>query len=103
MREAVEKELNRLVTEGILEPVQFADWATPIVSVLKGDGKLIRICGNFKRTINQASKLDKYPLPKIEDLFAQLASSKTFTKLDLSKAYHAASKAGRTIEGVHST
>ena len=38
-------------------------------------------------TINQAAKLDKYPLPKIEDLFAQLAGGKTFTKLDLSQAY----------------
>ena len=84
MRELVEKELDRLVTEGILEPVQFADWAAP---VLKDDGKSIRICGDFKMTVNQASKLDRYPLPKIEDLFMQLAGGKTFTKLDLSQAY----------------
>ena len=87
MKELVEKDLDRLVTEGILEPVQFADWAAPIVPVLKGDGMSIRICGDFKMTINQAAKLDKYPLPKIEDLFAQLAGGKTFTKLDLSQAY----------------
>ena len=33
------------------------------------------------------SKLDKYPIPKVEDLFAKLAGGKTFTKLDLSQAY----------------
>ena len=38
-------------------------------------------------TINQASKLGKYSLQTIEDLFAQLASGKTFTKLDLSQVY----------------
>ena len=38
-------------------------------------------------TVNKASKLDRYPIPKIEDLFAQLAGGKLFTKLDLSHAY----------------
>lgn len=33
------------------------------------------------------SKLDTYPIPKVEDLFAKLAGGKTFTKLDLSQAY----------------
>ena len=74
-------------------------WAMPIVPVLEGNGKSIRICGNFKMTINQASKLDKYPLPKIEDLFAQLASGKTFTKLDLNQTYQQVKL--DTIEGVH--
>ena len=38
-------------------------------------------------TINQASKLDQYPIPKVEDLFSQLLGGKTFTKLDMSQAY----------------
>ena len=41
-------------------------------------------CGDFKMTVNQASKLDLYPIPKIEDLFA---GSKLFTKCDISQAY----------------
>ena len=73
--------------DGIIEPVQFADWAAPIVSVLKSDGKSVRICGDFKLTVNQASKLDRYPIPKIEDLLAKLAGGKLFTKLDMSQAY----------------
>ena len=54
--------------------------------VLKGD-QAVRICGDFKQTINQASKLDRYPIPKIEDLFTGLAGGTCFSKLDLSKAY----------------
>ena len=44
----VEEELERLEKEGIIEPVQFADWAAPIVAVLKADGKSVRVCGDFK-------------------------------------------------------
>ena len=87
MKSKVEEELERLEREGIIEPVQYAKWAVPIVPVLKADGRLLRICGNFKVTVNKASKLDRYPIPKIEDLFATLAQGKTFTKLDVSQAY----------------
>ena len=38
-------------------------------------------------TVNRASKLDRYPIPKVEDLFATLAHGKMFTKLDMSQAY----------------
>ena len=55
--------------------------------VVKSDGKFLRICGDFKLTMNQASKLDRYPIPKVEDLFAKLAGGKAFTKLDMSEAY----------------
>ena len=55
--------------------------------VQKSDGKAVRICGDYKLTVNQASKLDRYPIPKIEDLFAQVGGGKTFSKLDMSQAY----------------
>ena len=87
MRKMVEEELERLESEGVIEPIQFADWATPIVAVLKAYGKSVRICGDFKVTVNRVSKLDRYPIPKIEDLLAQLAGGKAFTKLDMSQAY----------------
>ena len=83
----VEKELNRLVFERTLEPVQFSEWAAPIVPVLKEDKQSICICGDFRRTVNPVSKLDRYPIPKVEDLFANLSGGCTFTKIDLSQAY----------------
>ena len=88
LREKVEQELEHLTKKGIIEPVQFADWVAPIVPVMKKDRTSLRICRDFKVTINQVSKLDKCPIPKIDDLFAQLAGEKRFTKLDMSQAYH---------------
>ena len=86
MREKVDVEIDRLVKEGILEPVQFSEWGTPIVPVLKKDNT-VRICGDYRLTVNQACKLDKYPIPRIKDLYTKLAGGKVFTKLDMSQAY----------------
>ena len=86
MKSKVEEELERLQGMGIVEPVQFSRWAAPIVPVLKADGTA-RICGDYKLTVNQVSKLIEYPLPRVDDLFATLAGGKLFTKLDMSHAY----------------
>ena len=86
IREAIENELDRLEGLGVIEKVDHSDWASPIVPVPKRDGK-VRVCGDFKVTINSALEVDKYPLPKPADLFATLAGGKKFTKLDLSQAY----------------
>ena len=87
LRRKVEEELMRLEQEDIIKPVQFADWATSIVPVMKNDGKSVQICGDFKLTIIEVSKLDCYPIPRIEDLFAKLTGGKSFSKLDMSQAY----------------
>ena len=47
----------------------------------------MRICGNYKLSVDQASKIDSYPLPRIDDLITSLAGGKAFTKLDLANAY----------------
>ena len=86
LREKVDQELSRLEAEGIIERVEFAEWAAPIVPVVKKDGS-VRICGDYKVTVNSAARLDTYPLPRIEDLFASLSGGKSFTKLDLAHAY----------------
>ncbi|CAB4008898.1 Hypothetical predicted protein [Paramuricea clavata] len=59
------------------------DWASPIARVAKPDGS-VRICGDYKATINQASKQDNYPISKKEDLLTTLSGSQKFTKLDMS-------------------
>ncbi|XP_061594943.1 uncharacterized protein K02A2.6-like [Cololabis saira] len=86
MRKKVEGELQRLTNQGIIEPVKFSEWAAPIVPVLKPDNS-VRICGDYKLTVNLVSKLEQYPIPKLEDLFEKLSGGEKFSKLDLSHAY----------------
>ena len=86
LREKVEKELERLQAEGVIVPVEYSEWAAPIVPVLKGNGE-IRICGDYKITVNKAARVDKYPIPNVEDLFSKLAGGSHYSKLDLSHAY----------------
>ena len=86
LRSRVEHTLTQLEEQGVIEPVEFADWAAPIVPVVKKDDS-IRICGDYKLTVNQAAKVDTHPLPLIDDLFASLAGGIFFSKLDLAHAY----------------
>ena len=83
----VEEELDHIESQGVIEKTQSADWAAPIVPIVKPDGS-IRIFGDYKLTVNQASRVESYPLPRIEDIFASLSGGKLFTKLDLAHAYN---------------
>ena len=86
VKQKVEVELQRLQEESVIEPVQFSHWATPIVPIAKQDGT-VRICGDYKATLNRALRSEVYPLPRIEELFTALAGGEQFSKLDLSHAY----------------
>ena len=59
---------------------------TPIVPILKKDGS-IRICGDYKITVNQVANVDSYPIPIIEDLYTNLVGGNMFSTLGLSNAY----------------
>jgi len=63
---------DRLESAGIIEKVEYSEWAAPVVPVPKGDGRL-RLCGDYKITINPQLVVDKYPLPRPEDLMSRLA------------------------------
>lgn len=86
LMDAVEKQLQEHVAEGLLEKVERSEWATPIVVVPKKNGA-VRICGDYKITLNPALVVDEYPLPTIEELFSKMAGGEKFSKIDLTKAY----------------
>ena len=67
LREAIEEELSRLQRVGIVGPVDRSDWATPIVPVRKRDGT-VRICADYKITVNKVCNGDNHPIPRTEDL-----------------------------------
>ncbi|XP_058809863.1 uncharacterized protein K02A2.6-like [Phymastichus coffea] len=82
----IEEELERLMKLGYLVPVEVSEWATPIVPIFKDNGK-IRICGDFKVTINKHLLSDKYGLHIIDDIFFKLQGGSKFNELDLKHAY----------------
>ena len=51
LKRKVEEELDRLMQTKVIEPVRYCAWATPIVPVLKAEGK-VRVCGDYKLTLN---------------------------------------------------
>ena len=88
LRPMVEAELKRLQESGVIKPVPYMEWASPMVSVVKPGGESVRICADFKETLNPVADMAHYPLPTPEDIFATLASGQSYMKLDLSHAYH---------------
>ncbi|CAK1585021.1 unnamed protein product [Parnassius mnemosyne] len=72
--------------DGILTPVDHSDWATIIVPEVKKDGN-IRICADYKLILNKVIEVDRYPLPRVEDLLVRLQGGQWFSKIDLSQAY----------------
>ncbi|XP_041931246.1 LOW QUALITY PROTEIN: uncharacterized protein K02A2.6 [Alosa sapidissima] len=86
IRPVVGKELDRLEADGILSRVDWSPWATPVVPVVKKNGT-VRLCGDFKVTINPALQVEQYQLPRIKDIFAFLIFGQRFSKVDLAEAY----------------
>lgn len=82
----VDKEIDRLLKESTISPVKYAEWAAPVVPILKPIGT-VRLCGDYKLTVNTMASLEQYPILIVEDLFAALFGGKQFSKLDMSHAY----------------
>ena len=86
LQEVVEAEYNCLESEGIVERVEFSEWATPMVHVPKADGTT-RSCGDYAVTVNPQLHVPQYLIPLPEDVFLKLRGGQRFTKLDLKSAY----------------
>ncbi|XP_018365759.1 PREDICTED: uncharacterized protein K02A2.6-like, partial [Trachymyrmex cornetzi] len=86
-KEKVSEQLKELEKKGIIELTDNSEWGTPLVPIIKKDGS-IRICADYKVTVNKYIEDVKHPLPRIEELFAALSGGEFFTKLDLTAAYN---------------
>lgn len=82
----VEDEINHLVKLRHLEKIEVSEWATPIVPVIKSDVS-VRICGNFKLTLNPNLVRDRHPIPLIDEIFMAMRNGKSFSQVDLEHAY----------------
>ena len=76
----------RHVPYAFVAKIESSEWAAPIDPVIKSN-RDIRICGDFKLTINPCLIIDKTMLPKIDDIFRMLQEGKKFFQLDLKHAY----------------
>ncbi len=72
------------VRQGVIQPSQ-SPWASPIVMVRKKDGSH-RFCVDY-RQLNTVTKLDTFPLPRVDDLLDQPGDARFFTTLDLASGY----------------
>lgn len=86
-RQGVGKQLNEWVREGFLTKIDTCEYGTPLVVVPKKNGEL-RICGDYKASINKYLKSFNYPIPTTEEIFDRLKGNKYFFQLDLRSAYH---------------
>ena len=87
LKEKVSDALEKGEAEGILERVDFSEFASPAVPVLKDDGT-VRVCGDYKTTLNPCIDTKVYPLPTVEDCFSEMKGGDLFTKIDIKQAYN---------------
>ncbi|XP_028164865.1 uncharacterized protein K02A2.6-like [Ostrinia furnacalis] len=86
LKDQVEAEIDRLEKAKILEKVNYSKWGTPVVPVMKQNGK-VRLCADYRATLNKSLESDNYPIPRIEEIFAKLSGGKYFCTLDINQAY----------------
>jgi hypothetical protein len=81
----LKKQLDELLQKGYIHP-SISPWGSPMLFVKNKDGSL-RMCVDY-RQLNEVTIKNKYPLPRIDDLFDQLNGARVFSKIDLRTGYH---------------
>ncbi|KAL5540682.1 hypothetical protein UlMin_043334 [Ulmus minor] len=81
----LKKQLQELLDKGFIRP-SYSPWGAPVLFVKKKDGTM-RMCIDY-RELNKVTIKNKYPLPRIDDLFDQLQGASVFSKIDLRSGYH---------------
>jgi hypothetical protein len=81
----LKKQLEELQQSGFIRPSS-SPWGAPVLFIKKKDGSM-RMCVDY-RALNEVTIKNKYPLPRIDDLFDQLKGAKYFSKIDLRSGYH---------------
>ncbi|KAL0536706.1 hypothetical protein IC582_025666 [Cucumis melo] len=78
-------QLQELLDKGFIRP-SMSPWGAPVLFVKKKDGSM-RLCIDY-RELNKVTVKNRYPLPRIDDLFDQLQGATVFSKIDLRSGYH---------------
>ncbi|KAK8534682.1 hypothetical protein V6N12_057326 [Hibiscus sabdariffa] len=78
-------QLQELLDQGFIRP-STSPWGAPVLFVKKKDGSL-RLCIDYRK-LNKLMVKNKYPLPRIDDLFDQFQGATVFSKIDLRSGYY---------------
>jgi hypothetical protein len=81
----LKEHIKELLEKGFIRP-NSSPWGAPMIFVLKKDGTQ-RLCVDY-RVLNEVTVKNKYPLPRIDNLFDQLRGACVFSKIDLRSKYH---------------
>ncbi|KAK1628023.1 hypothetical protein QYE76_002338 [Lolium multiflorum] len=81
----LKEQLDDLEQKGFIQE-SISPWGSPVIFVDKRDGGR-RMCGDY-RNLNNVTIKNKYPLPRIQDLFDQVRGAGVFSKIDLRSGYH---------------
>ena len=76
----LKKQLADMLSKGLIHP-SASPWGSPIIFVDKRDGTTC-LCVDYRK-LNDVTIKNKYPLPRIEDLFDQMNGAQVFSKIDL--------------------
>ncbi|XP_059639069.1 uncharacterized protein LOC132281375 [Cornus florida] len=83
--EELKKQLDDLRLKGFIRP-SVSPWGAPVLFAKKNNGSM-RLCIDYRK-LNHATIKNKYPLPRIDDLFDQLRGAICFSKIDLRSGYY---------------
>jgi hypothetical protein len=81
----LKKQLAEMQKKGFIRPSS-SQWGAPVLFIEKKD-KMQRMCVDYQ-SLNEMMIKNKYPLPRIEDLFDQMKGACMFSKIDLRSGYH---------------
>ena len=84
VRREIEEQVQKMLAAGVIKK-SHSPWASPVILVRKRNGDY-RFCVDYRK-LNEVTKKDTFPLPRIDDLLDQLAHSKYFSSLDLAAGY----------------
>ena len=84
LRDKIDAMVKEMAEQGVIRPSK-SPWSSPVVLVRKKDDTM-RLCVDYRR-LNAITKMDSFPLPRIDDTLDMLSQSKFFTTLDLASGY----------------
>lgn len=86
LKETVNEKIQDILKRDIIKKIVYSDWASQIVLAPKKDGS-VRICCNFKPTLNPNLEGNGYPIPNIDEILFTLNGNRCFSVIDLAGAY----------------